>query len=106
MVVDRAFRLTRTAAAVAGGRVVNPASRRVPEKLGFVETGRITIPAPARGTKEAVDQFPLDRAAWQKGINRRWAALAAQIATSAGVRSRNASRLRSRGPRSAFTNGS
>ncbi len=82
VVVDTAFRLTRATAAVAGVRVVNPASRRVLEKLGFVETGRITIPVPARGTEEVVDQFRLDRAAWQKGINRRWAALAAQITTS------------------------
>lgn len=48
----------------ASARVVNPASRRVLEKAGFVWTGRGVMPFPARGGECEVDRFRLDRGRW------------------------------------------
>ncbi len=48
----------------ASARVINPASRRVLEKAGFVWTGRAMVPAPARGGEHEVDRFRLDRGRW------------------------------------------
>jgi RimJ/RimL family protein N-acetyltransferase len=52
----------------AGVRLINPASRRVLEKCGFVHTGQGISPSPHRGDMQ-VDQFALDlpprlRLAW------------------------------------------
>jgi RimJ/RimL family protein N-acetyltransferase len=45
-------------------RVVNPASRRVLEKAGFVWTGRGLQDFPARGGPVEVDRFRLERGRW------------------------------------------
>jgi RimJ/RimL family protein N-acetyltransferase len=68
VVLGTAFRLTKAKAALAGVRPGNPRSRRVLEKHGFVLEGQSCIDAPARGTKEVVDDFRLERRVWRTGL--------------------------------------
>ena len=49
----------------SSARIVNPASRRVLEACGFVQTGTATKPFPARGADLPVDLFHLDRVGWR-----------------------------------------
>ena len=48
----------------ASSRVVNPASRRVLEKVGFAHVGVSKMTAPARGGEIDVDEFQLSLADW------------------------------------------
>jgi RimJ/RimL family protein N-acetyltransferase len=63
-IVDAAFALTSAAEVEASVHVVNPASRRVLEKAGFVHVGRGLRGAPARGAMVESDAFALKRADW------------------------------------------
>jgi len=56
----------------AAARVVNPASRRVLEKCGFVHEGAGRMSFPARGEVFPVDRFRLDRKAWLEQRGRAW----------------------------------
>lgn len=49
----------------SSARVINPASRRVLEKCGFAYQGSGLVEMPARGGFYPVDQFRLDRRAWE-----------------------------------------
>ena len=62
--VDAVFNLTEARALVANSRTVNPASRRVLEKCGFVYTGTGLKDLPARGGKHPCDFFRRDRHDW------------------------------------------
>ena len=63
-VVDAVFNLTEARALVANSRTINPASRRVLEKCGFVHTGTGLKDLPARGGRHPVDFFRRDRREW------------------------------------------
>ena len=62
--VDAVFNLTETRALVASSRTINPASRRVLEKCGFVFAGTGLKDLPARGGQHACDFFRRDRHDW------------------------------------------
>lgn len=63
-VLDAAF-AAAIAAVEAGVYADNPASRRVLEKLGFVESGQDEAFCPARGVVVPQTRMRLDRAAWR-----------------------------------------
>ncbi|GJE61137.1 GNAT family N-acetyltransferase [Methylobacterium trifolii] len=65
--IDAYFAYAGGTVLVSSARVVNPASRRVLEKGGFVRTGTETHAFPARGGDLEVDAFRLDRARWLDG---------------------------------------
>jgi RimJ/RimL family protein N-acetyltransferase len=65
-VVDAVFSLTPASTLVANARVVNPASRRVLEKCGFVYVDTGLDPMPARGGLQLCDRFVLERKAWTR----------------------------------------
>ena len=65
--IDAVFNLTEARALVANSRTINPASRRVLEKCGFVFTGTGLKDLPARGGKHPCDFFRRDRRGWASG---------------------------------------
>jgi len=64
--VDAWFAYTEADELTASARPVNPASRRVLEKCGFVQTGLGLKSFPARGGALPVEYFRLDRRAWER----------------------------------------
>jgi RimJ/RimL family protein N-acetyltransferase len=62
--IDAYFAYTPGRDLAALVRVVNPASRRVLERCGFAHIGTGLRPFPARGGVFPVDEFRLDRRAW------------------------------------------
>ncbi len=62
--IDAVFNLTETRLVNANSRVVNPASRRVLEKCGFMPCGTGPKLLPARGGQYPCDFFMLDRHVW------------------------------------------
>ena len=64
VLVDAVFNLTETRTIAANSRVVNPASRRVLEKCGFVLLRTGLADLPARGGQHPCDFFARDRHAW------------------------------------------
>ncbi|MFZ4533604.1 MAG: GNAT family N-acetyltransferase [Alsobacter sp.] len=63
--LDAMFALATIGAVTANVRVINPASRRVLVKCGFAYEGAGLVDQPARGGPLPVEQFRLDRKAWQ-----------------------------------------
>ena len=63
--IDAFFAYTDGREILASARVVNPASRRVLEKCGFAYAGSGLRAMPARGGVFPVDEFRLDRRAWE-----------------------------------------
>lgn len=65
-IVDAVFSLTNVGTLLANARIINDASRRVLERVGFtyVDTGLDVLPA--RGGLHLCDRFVLDRRAWAK----------------------------------------
>ena len=80
-VIDAVFNLTETRALVANSRTVNPASRRVLEKCGFVFMQTELKDLPARGGKHPCDVFRRDRHDWAAdlGAPRRLPGMAHQV---------------------------
>ncbi len=70
--IDAFFAYTPERELVASTRADNPASRRVLEKCGFVHVGSRRKKFPARGRVLAVEDFRLDRRAWE-GLKPSWA---------------------------------
>jgi RimJ/RimL family protein N-acetyltransferase len=64
-VIDTLFTLTLVREIRASVRVINPASRRVLEKCGFVAAGSSLELLPARGGMQPCDQYQLDRKVWE-----------------------------------------
>lgn len=62
--IDAVFNLTETRAILANSRTINPASRRVLEKCGFVHVGTGLKDLPARGGQHPCDLFRRDRHDW------------------------------------------
>lgn len=62
--VDTVFNLTEARMVTANTRVINPASRRVLEKCGFVKVGTSLKALPARGGQHPCDVFNLSRHDW------------------------------------------
>ncbi|MGY2046936.1 GNAT family N-acetyltransferase [Methylobacterium sp. JK268] len=62
--IDAFFAYTEGQELGSSARVVNPASRRVLEKCGFAAVGSGLRAFPARGGVFPVDEFRLDRRAW------------------------------------------
>lgn len=62
--LDSVFSLTETRTVLAKSRVVNPASRRVLEKCGFVFAETSHADLPARGGLHPCDHFKLARFGW------------------------------------------
>lgn len=63
--IDAYFAYTEGEALEAGARVINPASRRVLERCGFIHQGSGLKAFPARGGVFPVDEFRLDRRTWE-----------------------------------------
>jgi RimJ/RimL family protein N-acetyltransferase len=63
--LDAMFGLATIGSVTANVRVINPASRRVLVKCGFAYEGAGLVDQPARGGPLPVEQFRLDRKAWQ-----------------------------------------
>lgn len=63
--IDAFFAYTEGREVLASARVINPAARRVVEKCGFAYLGSGLQPGPARGGVISVDEFRLDRRAWE-----------------------------------------
>ncbi len=78
--VDAVFNLTEARALVADSRTINPASRRVLEKCGFVLIGTGLKDLPARGGQHPCDFFRRDRHDWayDHGAPRRLPGMAQQ----------------------------
>ena len=78
--VDAVFNLTEARALVASSRTINPASRRVLEKCGFVLIGTGLKDLPARGGRHPCDFFRRDRHDWANdhGAPRRLPGMAQQ----------------------------
>jgi len=64
-IIDTLFTLTHVGEIRASVRVLNPASRRVLEKCGFVGAGSSLELLPARGGMHPCDQYQLDRKVWE-----------------------------------------
>lgn len=58
------FGLTKANKVIANSRAINPSSRRVLEKCGFVYVGTGDDLLPARGGLHPCDRFELERKAW------------------------------------------
>ena len=82
--VDAVFNLTETRTIYADTRTINPASRRVLEKSGFLFTETRLKSLRARGGKHPCDFFHLDRYDWAaRSRLRRLPAMAHQRASDA-----------------------
>jgi RimJ/RimL family protein N-acetyltransferase len=62
--IEAIFALTKADRVLANVRTINPASRRVLEKCGFVYIDSGLDPLPARGGLHPCDRFELDRKQW------------------------------------------
>jgi RimJ/RimL family protein N-acetyltransferase len=62
--IDSIFSLTEARTVSASSRVINPASRRVLEKCGFIHIGTASTTLPARGGQHPCDHFKLTRFGW------------------------------------------
>jgi RimJ/RimL family protein N-acetyltransferase len=62
--IDTIFNLTQVRGIIANSRTINPASRRVLEKCGFVFTATGLKDLPARGGKHPCDFFTIGRHLW------------------------------------------
>lgn len=82
--IDAVFNLTEARSLTADSRTINPASRRVLEKCGFVFETTGLKELPARGGKHPCDFFRLDRHVWSlHARERRLPAMAHQVIRAA-----------------------
>ena len=82
--VETVFNLTEARNVIANSRIVNPASRRVLEKCGFVFLRSAPHLLPARGGAHPCDFFEIDRHRWSaRGRASRLPAMAQQRAPAA-----------------------
>lgn len=63
-IVQLCFKRLAVTKVLSACRPVNPASRHVLEKCGFVHTGKGTMPSEALGKKTDIDLFALTRDGW------------------------------------------